>query len=127
MDYETVYHLALQPSIEVINLAGIDRISPFIGVQYGFDFTQYAINIEPLKMIGKEIAKPLRNDNSLDYLPTQYISDYIRSKKYDGIEYVSTMHPNGLNLAVFDKSKFKCTSVSVYDIKTISYSYDRLK
>lgn len=47
-----------------------------------------------------------------------FLSDYQK---------VSTMHPNGLNLAVFDKSKFKCTSVSVYDIKTISYSYDRLK
>lgn len=126
-DYVTVGRFVLSEDIDVINLADIDKISPFIGVQYGFDFTQYAINIEHLKMIGKEIAKPLRNDNSLDYLPTQYISDYIRSKQYDGIEYVSTMCPSGVNLAIFDKSKFKCTSVSVYDVKTISYAYDRLK
>lgn len=123
-DFVTVGRFKLQKDIEVINLAGIDHISPFIGIDYGFDFTQYATNIEHLKMIAQEIAKPLRNDNSLDYLPTQYISDYIRSKGYDGIEYISTMCKNGANLAVFDPSLFKCTSTSVYDVKSISYTYD---
>lgn len=123
-DFVTIGRFKLQKDIEVINLADIDRISPFIGIDYGFDFAQYAMNIEHLKMIAQEIAKPLRNDNVLDYLPTQYISDYIRSKGYDGIEYISTMCKNGTNLAIFDPSLFKCTSTSVYDVKSISYSYD---
>lgn len=125
-DFVTVGQFRLQKDIEVINLANIDWISPFIGVDYGFDFTQYAINIEHLKMIAQEIAKPLRNDNALDYLPTQYISDFIRSKGYDGIEYISTMCKNGTNLAVFNPSLFKCTGTNVYDIKSISYSYTQL-
>lgn len=122
-DYVTVGRFKLLKDIEVINLANIGRISPFIGIDYGFDFTQYAVNIEHLKMIAQEIAKPLRNDNTLDYLPTQYISDYIRSKGYDGIEYGSTMRKQGFNLAVFDPNLFKCTSTKVYDIKSISYNY----
>ena len=126
-DYVTVGKFVLSEDIDVINLADIDKVSPFIGLQYGFDFTQYAINIEHLKMIGSEIAKPLRNDNHLDYLPTQYISDYIRSKGYDGIEYISTMSKKGVNLAVFDKTKLRCTGVSVYDITSISYDYEELK
>jgi len=125
-DFVTVGRFKLQKDIEVINLASIDHISPFIGVDYGFDYTQYALNIDHLKMIAQEIAKPLRNDNSLDYLPTQYISDYIRSKGYDGIEYVSTMRRNGANLAVFDPVLFKCTGISVYDVTSISYSYDQV-
>jgi hypothetical protein len=125
-DYVTVGRFRLQKDIEVINLADIDRISPFIGIDYGFDFTQYATNIEHLKMIGQEIAKPLRNDNALDYLPTQYISDYIRSKGYDGIEYISTMCKNGVNLAVFDQDLFKCTGTTIYDVKSIAYSYDQI-
>lgn len=125
-DFVTVGRFKLLRDIEVINLAGIDRISPFIGIDYGFDFTQYAMNIEHLKMIAQEIAKPLRNDNALDYLPTQYISDYIRSKGYDGIEYISTMSKNGANLAVFDPTLFKCTGTNVYDVKSISYSYTQL-
>lgn len=126
-DYVTVGKFRLQKDIEVINLAEIDKISPFIGIDYGFDFTQYAINIEYLKMIGQEIAKPLRNDNALDYLPTQYISDYIKSKGYDGIEYISTMCKKGVNLAVFDQKLFKCTNTAIYDVKSISYFYDQIK
>lgn len=126
-DYVTVGRFELQEDIEVINLATIDRISPFIGIDYGFDFIQYAINIEHLKMIGQEIAKPLRNENALDYLPTQYMSDYIRSKGYDGIAYISTMRKNGMNLAVFNEQLFKCIDTTVYDVKYISYSYDELR
>lgn len=122
-DYVTVGSFKLLKDIEVINLANIDRISPFIGIDYGFDLTQYAINIEHLKMIAQEIAKPLRNDNALDYLPTQYISDFIRSKGYDGIEYGSTMRKQGFNLAVFEPAVFKCTNIKVYDVKSISYDY----
>ena len=33
-------------------------------------------------MIAQEIAKPLRNVNALDYLPSQYINDFIRSKSH---------------------------------------------
>ena len=123
-DFVTVGRFKLQKDIKVINLAGINRISPFIGVDKGFDFVQYAINFEPLRMIAQEIAKPLRNDNALDYLPTQYISDFIRSKNYDGIEYISTMRKSGKNLAVFDPKLFRCISTKTYDIKTISYTYD---
>ncbi len=126
-DYVTVGKFKLQKDIDVINLVDIDKISPFIGIDYGFDFTQYATNIEHLKMIGQEIAKPLRNDNALDYLPTQYISDYIKSRGYDGIEYICTMCENGVNIAVFDKSLFKCIDTTVYDVKSISYSYDQIK
>lgn len=126
-DYVTVGRFKLQKNIDVINLADIVNISPFIGEIAGFDFLQYAVNIQNLKMIGEEIAKPLRNDNSLDYLPTQYISDFIRSQGYDGIEYISTLHKNGVNLAVFDSSLFKCTKTETCDIRNINYEYDTLK
>lgn len=125
-DYITAGRFRLMHDIDVIDFTRIDRISPFIGIDYGFDFSQYAMNIEHLKMIAQEIARPLRNDNVLDYLPTQYISDYIRSKGYAGIEYASTMCKNGTNLAVFDQSLLKCTGTSIYDVKSISYSYDRI-
>jgi hypothetical protein len=93
----------------------------------GVTYIQYAINIEHLKLISQEIAKPLRrNDSVLDYLPTQYISDYIKSQNYDGVEYISSMCENGFNLAVFDESVFKCTKTTVYDIKSLSYTYNAI-
>ncbi|SDH52636.1 hypothetical protein [Desulfosporosinus hippei] len=44
-----------------------------------------------------------------------------------GIEYISTMSPDGVNLAVFDNSLLKCTSTTVYDVKALNYSYDKVK
>lgn len=126
-DYVTIGRFVLQHDIKVVNLADIDKISPFVGDTYGFDFTQYALNIDHLKMIAKEIAKPLRNDNVLDYLPTQYISDFIRSKGFDGIEYISTMRKKGANIAIFDESLLKCTQARVYDVSSINYEYDSIK
>lgn len=125
-DYVSVGRFKLLKDIKVINLADIVNISPFIGDNAGFDFMQYAVNIQNLKRIGEEIAKPLRNDNSLDYLPTQYISDFIRSKGYDGIEYISTLRKNGVNLAVFDSKLFRCTKTETCDIRNIAYDYDTL-
>lgn len=126
-DYVTLGEFELQKDIEVINLADIDKISPFIGIDNGFDMTQYAVNIEHLKTASQEIAKPLRrHDSILDYIPTQYISDYIKSKGFDGIEYMSTMCEEGLNIAVFDQKLLECAKTTVYDVRSIRYSYKEI-
>ena len=126
-DLVTVGRFALQQDINIINLTKIDRISPFLRIPYGFNLTEYAINRPHLRIIAHEIAKPLRNANILEYLPTQYICDFIRSKGYDGIEYKSTMHEGGVNLAIFEPNLFKCTRTKVYDITSITYKYNELK
>ena len=125
-DYVSIGRFELLKDIKIIDLAGIDRISPFLSnSSYGdFDFLQYALNIEDLKMLAAEIAKPLRNDNALDYIPTQYISDFIRSNGYDGIQYKSTMNFHGINVAIFDPDLLECKEAKVYNVKSISYDYE---
>lgn len=124
-DYVTVGTFELEKDLEVINLADLDKINPFFAAhQYGLDFLQQAVNLDSLKVIGKEIAKPLRrHDSVLDYLPTQYISDFIKSKGYAGIEYASTMCEDGINIAFFSESDLSCTGVMVYDIESLKYGY----
>ena len=124
-DYITVATFKLKKDIEVIDFASLDKISPFIANStMRVEYIQHAVNIEHLKLISQEIAKPLRRqDSALDYLPTQYISDYIKSQGFDGVEYISTMCEDGYNLAVFDESVLKCTKATVYDIKSLSYTY----
>lgn len=128
-DYVTVGNFRLKRDIEIVDFASLDKISPFIANNtMGISYTQHAINIEHLKLISQEIARPLRrHDSTLDYLPTQYISDYIKSQNYDGVEYISTMCQNGFNLAIFDENIFKCTKTALYDIKSLSYTYDSIK
>lgn len=123
-DYVSVGSFKLLADIDVISIADIDKISPFIGVQYGFDLTQYAVNIEHLRMISQEIAKPLRRQDSiLDYVPTQYISDFIKSKGFSGIEFHSTMCKHGENFAVFNPDLLSCTKVKTFKVDSVAYSY----
>ncbi len=119
-DYVTVGRFVLQKDIEVVNLADIDKISPFKDL----DISLIAANIPHLIKIGQNIAKPLRRyDSSLDYLPTQYICDYIKSEGFSGIEYKSTMLNAGTNYAIFNEKLFKCTKTEVYEVQSLNYGY----
>lgn len=128
-DYVTIGNFKLQEDIDIIDFANLSKISPFIANNaMGIPYVQHAINIEHLKFISQEIAQPLRrHDSSLDYLPTQYVSDFIKSQGYDGVEYISTMCEDGYNLAVFNENVFRCTKTTVYDIKSLSYTYASIR
>jgi hypothetical protein len=121
-DYVTIGSFRLKEDISLVNLINLHQISPFRTPE--IDFTQHAVNRKHLEKIGNEIARPLRRqDSPLDYLPTQYISDFIKSKGYQGIEYKSTMHEHGRNLAIFDQRLLECIEVSVVKIKEINYRH----
>ena len=71
-----------------------------------------------------------RSDSPLDYVPTQYIADFIQSithdgeHEYAGIEYRSTLYDRGYNLAIFDSSLFECVSTETIQIKDLEYHYE---
>lgn len=121
-DFVSVAEFELMKDIEVVDFTLLDRISPFVLENK----TKYAINLEHLRNISSEIAKPLRrNDSPLDYLPTQYIVDFIKSKNHSGVKYQSTMNKGGYNVAIFDEKLFKCRKVDVYDVQ-IEYGWDKV-
>lgn len=102
-----------------------NQISPFIE---GLDCLEYAINKEHLNKINDEMGKIMRrSDSALDYVPTQYITDFVKSiihdgvAEYAGIEYESVMHSGGYNLALFDPDLFECVDTKVYGIDMIDY------
>lgn len=122
-DYLTIGTFELRNDIRVISFKTLDNVSPFLLN----DITEYAINKSNLTKISSEIAKPLRrHDSELDYLPTQYLTEYIKAKGYDGIEYNSTINPSGFNLVVFDESNFACSQTKVYEINELQYDHVEL-
>ncbi|SCI39645.1 RES family NAD+ phosphorylase [Intestinibacter bartlettii] len=122
-DYMTIGKFSSEEELKLIDLSSIDKISPFCGI----DQTIYAVNLETLKKISTNISKPLNStDSKLDYLPTQYIVDFIKSKGYDGIEYNSTLNPEGSkNFAIFDASKLTCSKTTLYKIG-LKYSFEEI-
>ena len=73
------------------------------------------------KQISKELSKPLRrHDSVIEYIPTQFICEYIRYiTGADGIMFESSLHKGGVNIVLFDKSKVECTSVETVKISEI--------
>lgn len=85
------------------------------------------INQNILKDIAREVSKPKRRlDSSLDYLPGEYISEYIKSLGYEGIKYKSTLKNNGVNYAIFNEKNFKCEEVKTYEVKDIKHDYEKV-
>ena len=85
------------------------------------------IYIPFIQTLQKEIALPIRKkDKSLDYIPTQYLSEYIKSMGYNGVEYKSSIYSDGYNLAIFNPEKFKCIKVSVHEIKSITLEHEQI-
>lgn len=125
-DFISIGTFRLKKDITVVNLRAIVGISPFVE---DLDYLDHAINKQYLEKLNTEMSKPLRrSDSTLDYVPTQYIVDFIKSiehngkQEYDGIEYNSTMNPGGHNLAIFNPDLFECISVEVYDVEKLQYT-----
>ena len=128
-DYICIAEFRAVTDIKVIDLTGLDKISVFFP---DLDYDFHAINRGHLKRINDEIAKPVRaNDSELEYLPTQYICDYIKSipsdpgeeGAYAGIMYKSTMVLDSYNLAIFNPANFECISIEVKEINKVQYRY----
>ena len=128
-DYVTIGTFKPCRTIHIVDLQKIDKISPF-SENEEIDCTALAINKEHLSKINEEMSRTMRRgDSPLDYLPTQYICDFIMSitdedgqPVFDGIMYRSAMHSKGANLAIFYPELFKCTYSCTYEVDELIYS-----
>ena len=106
-DYVTIASFKLNRDIRVLDLSLIIHSSPFYS---GTDKVAYLVNENHLRQIQNDLAKPMsRLDSDLDYLPTQYISDFAKFLGYDGVKYFSTFDKVSYNVALFDSSACDCT------------------
>ena len=69
-----------------------------------------------------DMSKPMsRWDSELDYLPTQYISDFAKACGYDGVQYSSTFDKESYNVALFDPDVCKAVYHKNYLIGNLDY------
>ena len=75
------------------------------------------------KPIEKDLAKPMsRLDSELDYLPTQYFSDFAKACGYDGVQYCSTFNKEVYNIALFDPEVCSCGKCKTIRVESIDYT-----
>lgn len=143
MSYVTVAEFELIEAGQIIDLTKVDQISPFIFENEEM-LTQHIVNRKNLKVIHNEIVKPASQDESyLDYLPTQYIFDFIRKHKkvliereYSmdekhqeiiGVKYKSSLNPLGINYVFFKDEIFDVKNVTVYKIDNVEYQKTKIR
>ena len=118
-DYVTIATFQLNQDIRVLDLSSIVHSSPFYADN---DKVKYLLNEATLRQIQNDLAKPMsRLDSELDYLPTQYISDFAKCLGYDGVKYFSTFDKNSYNVALFDSSACDCIYHRTFLIGDLDY------
>lgn len=120
--FDTMAVARLRPkrALSIVDLSRIHSVSPFDEISCNV----LATNIDNLKLIRRELLRPMRRtDPELDYLPTEYISDLIKSLHYGGIGYESVMSRDGYNIASFRtvKEAFDILSIDTYHVDEVDY------
>ena len=124
-DYVSIGSFRLKEDIKIINLRG-DTYDPIYLAESG-ELEDFLIHLPFTTKLEQELSKPRRrSDNELDYLPTQYLSEFIKSIGFDGVEYQSSLYPNGYNLAIFNPEKFTCLDVNVYEVESIDLLHKKV-
>ena len=75
------------------------------------------------KEISSDLSRPMRrHDSVIDYVPTQFICEYIRyTTEAEGIAFKSSLSPNGINYVIFNPAFFECQdNVQVHKINKVT-------
>lgn len=118
-DYVTIATFKTKEELRVLDLSSITHTSPFYS---GANKVEYLINEQHLRNIENDMAKPMSStDSDLDYLTTQFISDFAKYLGYDGVKYYSTFDKDSYNLALFDVNACICVYNRNYLIGDLDY------
>lgn len=120
----SVGKFVLRAALNVISLKNIANYGPFEIQDRGFDIEEFMLIRPYLLRLEEELSKPVRKqDVNLDYLPTQYLCEFIKSLGFDAIEYRSAMADGGYNLAVFNDKNLECIAIKHYQVKGLEYKW----
>ncbi|WP_157766371.1 RES family NAD+ phosphorylase [Pedobacter ginsengisoli] len=121
----TVGKFVTTETINVVSLKNIADYGPFEILDRGFDLEEFILVRPYLMRLEHELSKPVRKlDVHLDYLPTQYLCEFIKSLGFDGVEYKSAMNSQGYNLAIFKDRKLECIESAYHRVTNLTYDWD---
>ncbi|RXM42671.1 RES family NAD+ phosphorylase [Flavobacterium sp. YO64] len=108
---------------EVISLVDFtESLSLFLNIE---NIKEYVKSVLLKKSISADLSKPLRRyDSELEYIPTQFICEFIRSlSDADGIMFNSSLHVGGKNVVLFKESKMECVEVLTYRVTDVKIDH----
>ncbi|CAN7243929.1 RES family NAD+ phosphorylase [Mesorhizobium sp. LjNodule214] len=108
------------PEIQAVDLRNPRKlVSPFILEDAGA-IGQLRADLPFLERLGEELTRPvLPSGAAIDYIPSQYLCEFIKKSGFDGVVYRSSVS-DGINLALFDPSKAQGGVVAIYNVDRVS-------
>ncbi|MBP2161280.1 MULTISPECIES: RES family NAD+ phosphorylase [Asticcacaulis] len=108
------------PSVRAVDLRDPRKfVSPFI-LADASEIGQLRADLLFLERLGEELTRPvLPQGAAIDYIPSQYLCEFIKKRGFDGVVYRSSVS-DGINLALFDPSKAEGGEVAVYKVTKVS-------
>jgi hypothetical protein len=108
------------PEIRAVDLRHPRKlVSPFI-LTDATEIGQLRADLPFLERLGDELTRPvLPSGAAIDYIPSQYLCEFIKKSGFDGVVYRSSVS-DGINLALFDPSKAIGGAVLLYNVTRVS-------
>ena len=67
-------------------------------------------------IINQDFRRKIDEHEKLEYLPLQFISEYIKNRAFDGFMYASSLDKLGTNYVIFNPDRYSIVSKSLYRI-----------
>lgn len=108
-----------------VDVSKIFSFNVYLMEHYGIIATNIYVKCL-LFFILEDLSTAITLENHLDYIPLQYISEYIKSLGYYGFSYTS-VYKTGLNLVMFDwNNRLKLISKELIRIDNTNIKYTKL-
>jgi hypothetical protein len=113
---------------EEISVAEIRNTLDLLIVDFSFNPAEYPelkyVNAV-IKLINQRLSMPVRSNH--EYLFCQYICEWVKNLRYDGIKYSSSLARGGYNYIIFNYNKLKPINSDIYILSNVKYEYSLKK
>ncbi|MBL7645609.1 MAG: RES family NAD+ phosphorylase [Candidatus Hydrogenedentes bacterium] len=108
------------PELRVVDLRNpLKSVSPFL-LSDPDEIGQLRADLPLLQRLGEELTRPvLPHAAAIDYIPSQYLCEFIKRSGFDGVIYNSSVS-KGFNLALFNPEVGSPKSVTGYKVRKVS-------
>ncbi|MBT3144180.1 RES family NAD+ phosphorylase [Neptunomonas phycophila] len=108
------------PEIKAVDLRNPrELVSPFI-LEDAKQISQLRADLPFLERLGEELTRPVQPSGAaIDYIPSQYLCEFIKKKGFDGVVYRSSVS-EGINLALFNPGLAVGGDVTLFIVSKVS-------
>lgn len=82
--------------------------------------------LELINIINKDLSKPIVYNKELEYLPYEFLAEYIKKRGFRGFAYNSSVTNEGINYVIFNYEHCNVISKKLYNIKKLTIDYEEI-